>query len=53
MDHLFLFPLEIRNRWAFDRTYFTYGIQHHFSYFSSLASYSRFSIVPFLNVSDV
>ncbi|KAL2921468.1 Photosystem I iron-sulfur center [Bienertia sinuspersici] len=35
----FLFPLEIRNRWTFDRTYFTNMIHYYFSYSSGLASY--------------
>ena len=53
MDPFFLFRLEIRNRWTFDRTHFTDGIHHYFSNFSGLASYSRFSIIPFPDVSNV
>ena len=53
MDQFFCFPLEIRNRWTFYRTHFTNGIHHHFSYFSGSASYSRFSIIPFPDVSNV
>ncbi|KAK3019575.1 hypothetical protein RJ639_003642, partial [Escallonia herrerae] len=49
----FLFPLEIRNIWTFYKTHFTNGIHHYFSYFSGSAIYSRFSIIPFPNVSNV
>ncbi|MQL68173.1 hypothetical protein Taro_000494 [Colocasia esculenta] len=38
-------------RWTFDRTYFIDRIYHYFNYFSSLASYSRFAIVSFSDVS--
>nr|QXJ79888.1 NADH dehydrogenase subunit D [Gymnadenia crassinervis] len=53
MDQSFGFSLETGNRWTFHRTHFTDRIYNYFSYFSSLASYSKFAIFLFLNVGNV
>ena len=53
MDPFFSVLQEIVNRRTFSWTHFTDRIYHHFSYFSGLAGYSKFTIILFPDVSNV